>query len=309
MSAGRESRTRSRWLSAASWAVGVIAIACVVVVAVKRGEAEEFARLARSIQPMWLVAAAVLQAGTYACDAQIWRRVLLRCGHSQPFGRLFRFSIARLFVSQAVPSGGLSGDFVVVRALETYGAPLDALMTALAGNLFGFYAAFAACAFFSAAVFFAHGLLRGPILGIAVPFVVIATAVPAPIALLIRTGASAKAARCPRVPLLRQTLAAFGRATPPIDVLAAFTLASAAELVGPVPGGLGALEGGPDALPCLPEHAKPQPRPAPTTRALTPGRILSTIHTLRACDEMRHVVAWSTGLFGQRRLDGCLRAR
>lgn len=268
-------------LSLASWVLGATAIAAVVLVAVRRGEAQEFLRLARSIRPMWLAAAAVLQAGTYACDAQIWRGILLRCGHAQPFRRLFPLSIARLFVTQAVPSGGLSGDIVVMRILGRYGVPTDALMTALVGNLFGFYAAFAACALLSAAVYLAHGLLRGPILAIAVPFAVIATAIPAAIALLVRAGPSA--ARRLRIRPLRRLLdalgrtrrdvlldprvlgastalqaatfaldactllvmlAAFGHPASPVHVLAAFTLASAAELVGPVPGGLGAFEAG-----------------------------------------------------------------
>jgi uncharacterized protein (TIRG00374 family) len=254
-----------------------------VIVAVRLGDAQEFARLARRVRPIWLITAAVLQAGTYACDAQIWRRVLLRCGHAQPFARLLRLSIARLFVSQAVPSGGLSGDFVVVCALERHGVPMDALMTALVGDLYAFYAAFALFAGASAAVFFAEGQLRGPILGIAVPFAVIAIAVPATIALLLRAGSSTRAGRRLRIRPLRRVLEAFGSARRdllldprlfgelaalqvatfaldactllvmlvalghPASVLqavAAFTLASAAELVGPMPGGLGAFEGG-----------------------------------------------------------------
>jgi uncharacterized membrane protein YbhN (UPF0104 family) len=102
-----------------------------VAVAGSRGEAKEFIQRARSIRPMWLIGAAILQAGTYAYDAQLWRFVVRRCRCVLPFGSLFRLRVARLFVAQVVPSGGVGGDVVVVRALEKEGIPLDALMTAL----------------------------------------------------------------------------------------------------------------------------------------------------------------------------------
>jgi uncharacterized protein (TIRG00374 family) len=195
---------------------------------------------------------------------------------------MFGLSIARLFVRQAVPSGGVSGDVLVVRALSKYGVPLDASMTALVVNLFGFYASFALSAVVAGIAFYAIDAARGPILAVAVPFSLLLVAIPAALGWLVHS-AGEPHPRWHRVPLLRNVLEAFGRARKdllrdrwlmaqaailqvvtvafdaatlgallaalgrPVSIMgwfAAFVLASAAELVGPMPGGLGAFEGG-----------------------------------------------------------------
>ena len=85
--------------------LGVAAIVAVVVIAMRGGEAREFVELLRRIRPGWVLAATMLQAATYACEAPIGIPVLSRTGSPQPFGRMFRLSIGKVFVSQAVPSG------------------------------------------------------------------------------------------------------------------------------------------------------------------------------------------------------------
>jgi uncharacterized protein (TIRG00374 family) len=273
----------SRAGNLAQWALGIAAIAAVIVAATRGGEAREFARLLRGMRPAWIFAAVALQAATYACDASIWLQVLSCAGSPQPFRRMFRLSIAKVFTSQALPSGGVSGDVVVVRALAKYGVPLDASMTALVIGLFGFYAAFAVCALSAAIVFYASGAGSGAVRAIVLPFSLVMVALPALLAWLVRSSHAARRSRWSRIPglarvldalgrarmdlvrrrslLARSTmwqiatflfdaatllvmLAAFGNTAPAADVFAAFMLASAAELVGPVPGGLGAFEGG-----------------------------------------------------------------
>jgi hypothetical protein len=272
---------RARW-AVASWLLGLAAIVAVVFFAARFGHAREFGELLRTMRPGWLVVAAGLQVGTYACDATIWRRVLMRAGSPQPFPRMLGLSIARLFLRQAVPSGGVSGDVLVVRALSKYGVPFDASMTALVVNLFGFYASLALGAVGAGIAFYAIDAARGPILAVAVPFSLLLVAIPAVLAWLVHS-AGQPHARWHRIPLLRNVLDAFGRARRdllrdrwlmaqavvlqvatvafdaatlgallaalgrPVLVMgwfAAFVLASAAELVGPMPGGLGAFEGG-----------------------------------------------------------------
>jgi uncharacterized membrane protein YbhN (UPF0104 family) len=269
--------------SGARWVIGAAAIVAVVVLAARGGEAREFVRLLRSIRPVWLLAATLLQAGTYACEAMIWQHVLSCAGSPQPFRRMYRLSIAKVFTSQAVPSGGVSGNVLVVRALARYGVPLDASMTALVISLFGFYAAFAVSALSAVVVFYVSGAGSGPVRAIGIPFALIIVALPALLAWLVWSGQAVRRGRWSHVPglarvldalgrarldLLRKRilfaqatglqiatflldagtlmvmLAAFGCTVPVASVFAAFVLASAAELVGPVPGGLGAFEGG-----------------------------------------------------------------
>jgi uncharacterized protein (TIRG00374 family) len=265
------------------WVLGAVAIAGVVVIAARGGEAREFVRLLRGMRPEWLLAATLLQAATYACDAGIWEHVLSRAGSHQPFRRLFGLSVGKVFISQAVPSGGVSGDVMVVRSLAKYGVPLDASMTALVIGLFGFYAAFATCSLAAIAVFYASGVGTGPIRAIGIPFSLVIVALPALLAWLVWSGQASHRGRWSRLPglarildafgrarldVLRQRdllaqsmglqiatflfdagtllvmLAAFGHVAPVPGVFAAFIVASAAELVGPVPGGFGTFEGG-----------------------------------------------------------------
>ncbi len=263
--------------------IGLAAIVAVVVVSLHKGQAQQLAGLLRTMRPEWVVVAAGLQALTYACDAAIWRHILGRAGSPQPFPRMFGLSIARLFVRQAIPSGGLSGDVLLVKVLEKYDVPLEASMTALCFNLLGFYASFALCALLAAVILYAANALRGPLIAIAVPFCVIITAIPTLLLWLVRSGDRLKKSRLRKVPLLGKVIEAFGSArldllgdgrlmawaaalqaatwafdaltlaallaalSSPVPIwgsFAAFMLASAAELVGPVPGGLGAFEGG-----------------------------------------------------------------
>jgi glycosyltransferase 2 family protein len=266
-----------------SWVLGIAALVVLLVVTTRFGSARDFARLLRTMRLPWMVVAVGLQLCTYACDASIWRVVLARAGSPQPFGRMFYLSIARLFAGQAVPSGGVAGHLLVVSALARYGVPIDASMSALVINLFAFYTAFILCAATSGLVFYGVAAVRGPAAAIAIPFTVFVTAIPALIAWLVRSGHALERSRLRRVPLLGRLVTTLGRARPELlrdrrlavratvlevatfvcdaatlavvlaalghpipiaPVFATFVLAAAAELVGPLPGGLGAFEGG-----------------------------------------------------------------
>jgi uncharacterized protein (TIRG00374 family) len=276
------SRRHAVW-GIASWLVGLGAIVAVVVFSARLGKTQELAHLIRTMRPEWVAVATGLQALTYACDATIWMRVLARAGTPQPFGRMYGLSIARQFARQAIPSAGLSGDALLVRALSKYGVQLEASMTALVLNLFAFYASFATCAVAATVVFSAADAVRRSLMVVAIPFAVLVIAIPALLAWLVRTGGGRRRTWWRRVPILKHVLGAFGKArvdllkdrtlvaqvvslqlltwacdagtlvallaglgvdAPVIGGFAAFILASAAELVGPMPGGLGAFEGG-----------------------------------------------------------------
>ena len=275
-------RREATW-AGVSWVLGIAAIVALVVVTARFGDARDFARLLRRMRPQWMLVAVGLQLCTYACDASIWRSVLARAGSPQPFGRMFYLSIARLFAGQAVPSGGVAGHILVVRALARYGVLLDASMSALVINLFAFYTAFVVCAATAGLVFYRVHAARGPTVAIAAPFTIFVATIPALIAWLVHSGHAPERSRLRRVPLLGRLVKTLGRARPellrdrrlvaqataleiatfacdagtlavvlaalghsiPITaVFATFVLAAAAELVGPMPGGLGAFEGG-----------------------------------------------------------------
>lgn len=125
--ASLDDRPRSRhfWMS---WLFGLSLVAAVFIVATHFAEKRDFARLVERAQPLWLIAAAVLQVGTYWADARIWWGVLTRAGYSRPLRSLIGLGLAKLFMDQAIPSGGMSGTLLVVKGLERRGVPRSTSM-------------------------------------------------------------------------------------------------------------------------------------------------------------------------------------
>jgi uncharacterized membrane protein YbhN (UPF0104 family) len=109
-----------------------------------RGELREVWRLFRQIKPIWLVAGLALQTVTYACAAGVWSVALRRSGHTQSLRSLMSLALAMLCSNQLVPSAGLSGGLVVVRALVRKAVPESIAMGALLVGLVTTYAGFLA---------------------------------------------------------------------------------------------------------------------------------------------------------------------
>ena len=106
------------------------------------GKPEEYAKLLEQAKPFWLVVATLLQVLTYVCAGGVWQRALIRQGHSRSLLELVRLGVVKLFMDQAVPSGGISGNVLVARALKRRGlSPQSATATVLAG-LIAFYIAY-----------------------------------------------------------------------------------------------------------------------------------------------------------------------
>jgi len=131
-----------RQVQGLSWLFGLALTATLVLVVVSRSEEREFARLMEHAQPAWLLLGLALQALTYPVDGAIWWRVLHRSGGGGRLLDLASLVLAKLFVDQAVPTGGVSGTYVVVRGLERRGAPRPVVMAAVVLDLTSYYAAY-----------------------------------------------------------------------------------------------------------------------------------------------------------------------
>jgi Mg2+-importing ATPase len=88
--------------------------------------------------------ALLLQSLTYVAQGEIWRGVGRRVGFHLEVAVAGALSLAKLFVDQAIPSGGVSGTVVLARSLEARGMPRPAVMAGVVVNLASFYAAFMA---------------------------------------------------------------------------------------------------------------------------------------------------------------------
>jgi Mg2+-importing ATPase len=138
LNAARQLRSDAarHWLA---WVVGIALVVAVSVAALHFSEAEEVARIARHAEPWWLLAALILQLGTYFAQGEIWRRIGEAVQYRLSHREAFRLSLAKLFIDQALPSAGLSGTAAVSKHLEQRGMPRPVVMAAVVVNIASYF--------------------------------------------------------------------------------------------------------------------------------------------------------------------------
>jgi uncharacterized protein (TIRG00374 family) len=273
---GKQRKAGGRWIS---WLFALAFLAAVVLFAVHRSEEKELARLATHAQPAWLLLGLLLQLGTYVADAGIWRQIIVRAGTSRPLRSYLGLSLAKLFMDQVVPSGGMSGTLLVVRALDRRGISRGTSMAALVVNLVSYYAAYVAALVIALGVLWIHGGLTLFVILPAAIFIPVAAGIPVVLILMSRgrtlprwiqrlpvVGSGLRAlteatpgiahdgwliARCVALQIaiflldagtLWIMLRALGLSVHPAQVFASFMMSTLARTLGPVPGGLGIFE-------------------------------------------------------------------
>lgn len=126
------------------WIVSLLMLALLIgLVVMNLGKAEHFVALARQAKPWWLLLAVFLQIGTYICVGAIWREAALSGGHRLQLRMLARLSVEQLSMNQLVPTGGMTGSLLVIRAMRRRGVPASIAMEALLVEILSHYAAYA----------------------------------------------------------------------------------------------------------------------------------------------------------------------
>jgi uncharacterized membrane protein YbhN (UPF0104 family) len=203
---------RSRWLS---WLFGAALLGAVIGLMARPGEAERFARLIARARPSWLLFGAWLQVGTYVADARLLQVALLRAGVAGRLREYMGLGLAKLFIDQTVPTAGVSGTLLLVRALDRRGVSRCASMAALVVNLVSHYAAHSLALGGALAVIWARGEL--PFIGVFVAlvgaFALLALAIPG-VLLLSSRGSERLPFWVERLPLVRSWLRALSAADP-----------------------------------------------------------------------------------------------
>jgi Mg2+-importing ATPase len=261
--------------------VGVAILSAVVVIVWRSSEEREFVRLAHRARPVWLAVAVLLQAATYFFQSEVWQVVLRPAKAFIGLGAMCKLTVARLFVDQAIPSAGLSGTMLAIKALERDAVPLPVVMAGAvidtascwATYAFGLVAAFvitvarghasplvvgAVVLFFAFAVVLTVGSLRlagrpaGPIASrlawIGPLRAGLRLLERADRALTLSPRVLIEACLCQLVVLLLDAatmwalIASLGAAASPSGVFASFMMSTLLRLVGILPGGLGAFE-------------------------------------------------------------------
>jgi uncharacterized protein (TIRG00374 family) len=277
-------RERPSWRA---WFFGFMVIAALVAAVLRFGEIERFAMLLARAEPWWLMLAVALQVSTYCSLAQAWRLVLRAGGVTRPLAPLVRIAISKLFADQAVPSGGIGGNILLVDQLVRLGVPRGLAAGTLLISIVGYYAAFSACALLTLLLLWIFHQASLAVATVVSVFFFVAFGIPALVFWLGRGGGgrlSSHLHRFRHLAALFETIAAappqllanraviaqvalwngllfladaatlwvclmaLGQPTPPWIAFTALVMASIVAVLGPIPMGLGSFEATSTAL-------------------------------------------------------------
>lgn len=276
--ADRKSSHGTRWLS---WLLGAALLAAVVVAALHFSEERAFVRLAERAEPVWLVVAVLLQAGTYLAQGGIWRRVGAAAGYQLSRKTAFELGLAKLFADQALPSAGVSSSILIAKALEQRQVPSAAVKASVLINIASYHLAYVVALTGALAIVAWRGHTNTLVVVTAALFLLFSLGLSAAVLALsgqrherlagtlgsvpgLRTtfdflaGADARLVRSPRVlanalglqaaivlldaATMWTLIRALGVTASASDVFASFMIASLFRTMGIIPGGLGTFE-------------------------------------------------------------------
>jgi uncharacterized protein (TIRG00374 family) len=114
--------SRRKW-SGKGILFGLLLLAAVIYVAMHLGEGREFLQLVRHADPFWLIVGVMYQVATYLFAGAIWWIVVKHFNFDISLGELSALSLAKLSLEKIVPAGGFGGSLLLVRSVESQGAP------------------------------------------------------------------------------------------------------------------------------------------------------------------------------------------
>ncbi len=171
-------KPHSRWRRLVRWLPALIAVPALIAAVLHYGSLTKFVELVRAARPEWLLPALGAQVLTYVFSALSWRQVLNKAGEPRPFRTLFRLSIAKLYTDQAIPTGGVSGTILVVKALSRRGVPDHVAMATLLIGMVSYYGADVVGAVVCLALLWLHHHADFEVLALVSAFVLIELAIP-----------------------------------------------------------------------------------------------------------------------------------
>ena len=171
-----------------SWFLAVLLIAGLVVAVLHWGDVQKFGKLLTTAKPLWLVAAALLQLGTYFGLAAQWWLVLRRGRTPEEPVDLFRLTLAKHFADQVVPTAGVSGNVLLVDRLVSLGVPRRNAVAALLLQIMAYYLSYALGALWVLVVLWWKSRMSLLLGGAVVVFLVVAAGIPALTLFLHRRG-------------------------------------------------------------------------------------------------------------------------
>ncbi|NLX18581.1 MAG: flippase-like domain-containing protein [Desulfobulbus sp.] len=169
---------QSVWQKLRNWLPGLLLLAGLIVAVSHIGELENFAHLVRKAEPVWLMAALVLQLATYMSVAVVWYLALHAAGASYPLWPLVPLGIAKLFSDQAMPSGGISGTAFFMAALNRRGISNQVCMATLLLSLVAYYGAYLTAALATLWLLHFYHAIHTWIVAVVIIFSLVAAGIP-----------------------------------------------------------------------------------------------------------------------------------
>ncbi|WP_197018414.1 lysylphosphatidylglycerol synthase transmembrane domain-containing protein [Sphingomonas sp. URHD0057] len=162
-----------------NWLLALLLTGALVFAVFHWGDVKKFAELIARAEPLWLLAALLLQLATYVALAWEWSLVLRAGGCPVPLRRLLRLTITKHFADQTVPTAGMSGNVVVADRLMALGTSRGTAVAAVILTIVAYYASYAVAAVVVLGLLFLHGNASGLVAGVMVAFFALAAAIPA----------------------------------------------------------------------------------------------------------------------------------
>ena len=264
-----------------SWLVGAAILVALIAVVLRSSEEQELYRLAREARPRWLLVALALQAATYLFQGEIWRVVTRAANAPLTHRTAYGLSLGKLFVDQALPSAGISGNLLMLRGLEDRGVPRTVVMAGVVVDTASCYATYVVGLAIALGITLIHHQSSGLVLFASIPFALGGIAITVAVLTLSGARAGVMAERMKRLTPLRRALALFeaadtalarrprllllaslcqlailvldaatiwaliaalGAHASPTGVFASFMISTLFRIIGVMPGGLGAFE-------------------------------------------------------------------
>jgi Mg2+-importing ATPase len=161
------------WLS---WLTGAALVSAVCYAALHWSDAEQATRIIEQAEPWWVLVAISFQFLTYAAQGRIWTAIGAAAHFELKRGEVFRLSIAKLFMDQALPTAGLSGTAAVSRYLEQRGMPRSAVFAGVVVHTASYFAVYVVLLVAALVLLPLHGAAREAALWTAGVFVTVSVA-------------------------------------------------------------------------------------------------------------------------------------
>ena len=129
-------------LMAASWIAGIASLTAVFYFVLRFNDLQLFVTLLQRANVSWLLLALLCQGMTYVFASLVWNIALARSEPKLPFASLMKIGFLQIFANQMLPTSGLTGTLIVIRALKARGVKTACALSGVLIDTFTYYAVY-----------------------------------------------------------------------------------------------------------------------------------------------------------------------